>query len=201
MIKAILFDMDGVLVDSIESWFRLFNKALKHFGRDEFTWKKFLERVWGGPIERDALEFFGKPVDEIAQFYFDNFDEFKKNLKLLPDAKEVLEKLRKRFKLGLVTNTPKEQACKLLDYLNLTSYFDVVVGGDETEHGKPAPDMLFLAFKKLNVDASDSVYVGDSNSDLIATKKANCLSVGVKINGDERIESLKEIFGIKKIFK
>ena len=66
--------MDGVLIDSLEAWFELFNKALKYFGKEEFIWKQFLDKVWGGPIERDAEEFFGKSVDELKKFYFDNFD-------------------------------------------------------------------------------------------------------------------------------
>lgn len=198
MIKAILFDMDGVLVNSLEAWFKLFNKALKHFGKEEFTWQQFLDKVWGGPIERDAKKFFGKSVDKIKEFYFNNFDEFEKNLKLFPKTKETLAELKnKKLKLGVVTNTPKKQASKLLEELNLTNYFDVIVGGDEVEHGKPAPDMILLACKKLKIKPEDSVYVGDSDTDMIAGKKAKCLTIGFKIDGDKRIDDLTELLEMR----
>ena len=200
MIKAVLFDMDGVLVDSIEAWFELFNKTLKHFGKEEFTWEKFMERVWGGPIERDAEEFFGTSVDNVIRFYFDNFDSFKENLKLFPNVKEVLDELKnKNLKIGLVTNTPKRQVHKLVDHLSLREYFDVIIGGDEVEHGKPAPDMIFLACKELGIKPEDSIYIGDVDADVIAGKKAGCLTIGLKIDGDDRIEDLKELE--EKIFK
>ncbi len=197
MVKAILFDMDGVLVDSIESWFRLFNKALKYFGRKEFTWQQFLDEVWGGPIERDAKKFFGKTVDEVKKFYFDNFNSFKRNLKLFPNTEETLTKLKnKKLKLGIVTNTPKKQANKLLNYLKLEKYFDVVVGGDEVKNGKPAPDLILLACKRLKIKPKDSIYVGDANVDIIAGKKAKCFTVGFKIDGDKKINNLKELIKV-----
>lgn len=200
MIKAVLFDMDGVLVDSIEAWFRLFNKTLKYFGKEEFAREKFLNKVWGGPIERDAEEFFGKPLEDVKEFYFDNFDSFKENLRLFPNTKETLTGLKnKKLKLGLVTNTPKNQAYKLINHLKLKDYFDVVIGGDEVEHGKPAPDMILLACRRLGIKPRDSIYVGDTNVDIIAGKKAGCFTIGFKIDGDERIDDLREIE--KKIFK
>ncbi len=200
MIKAVLFDLDGVLVDSIEAWFKLFNKTLKHFSKKEMTMKEFLDKVWGGPIERDAQKFFGKSVDDIKKFYFDNFNDFKKDLKLFPHAKEILEKLRGRgLKVGLVTNTPKKQAYKLLGYLKLKKYFNTIVAGDEVENGKPAPDIILEACKRLEVKPKDAVIVGDTPMDILSCKNANCTSIGFKTDGDERIEDLNELES--KIFK
>lgn len=200
MIKAVLFDMDGVLVDSIEAWFRLFNRTLKHFGKEEFEWEAFLNKVWGGPIERDAEEFFGKPLEDVKKFYFDNFDEFKKNLKLFPNAREILIKLKdKNLKLGLVTNTPQKQANKLIEYLKLGKYFDAVVGGDEVEHGKPAPDMILKACERLGVNPKETAVVGDTIMDMMSCKAAGCLPIGFKIDGIERVDDLIDVE--KKIFK
>lgn len=199
MIEAILFDMDGVLVDSIEAWFKLFNKALKHFGKKIMTKKEFLTKVWGGPIERDVKLYFGKTVDEVKKFYFDNFDSFKGNLKLLSNTEETLTKLKnKKLKLAIVTNTPKKQTDKLLDYLKLKTYFDVVVCGDEVKNGKPAPDLILLACKRLKIKPKDSIYVGDVDIDMIAGKKAKCFTVGFRIDGDKRIDDLKELTEVIK---
>lgn len=197
MVKAILFDLDGVLVDSIEAWFKLFNESLKHFRKKEFTWKKFLDKVWGGPIERDAKEFFGRPVEDIRKFYFDNFNEFKRNVKLFPNAIEVLKELRKRnLKIGLVTNTPRKQANKLLEHLKLAEYFDAIVGGDEVKNGKPAPDMIFEASKRMGINPIEAVLIGDTTKDIQSCKNAGCLSIGFRIDGDKRINNLKELMEV-----
>jgi len=194
MIKAILFDMDGVLVDSVEAWFKLFNKTLKHFGKKEFTWKHFMKKVWGGPIERDAEEFFETSVDEVIKYYFDNFDYFKRNLKLFPNVRETLKELKDRnFKIALVTNTPNKQAGKLLDYMKLKDYFDTVVGGDEVKNGKPAPDIMLEACKRLGVSPKDAAVVGDTSADMASAKNANCFSIGFRIDGDKKIDDLKEV--------
>lgn len=194
MIKAVLFDLDGVLVDSLEAWSKLFNKTLRHFGKEEFTREQFMGKVWGGPIERDAEKFFGRPIDEVKKYYFDNFDEFKKNLKLFPNAKNVLKELKEKdFKIGLVTNTPKKQVHKLLDYLDLREYFDAIVGGDEVKNGKPAPDIILEACKRLDVGPSEAVIVGDTAIDIFSCRKAGCASIGFRVDGDKRINDLKEL--------
>jgi len=199
MVKAVLFDMDGVLVDSLDAWFKLFNRTLKHFGKDEFTWEHFMDKVWGGPIERDAEEFFGRSVEEIISFYYDNFDFFKKNLKLFPHTKETLKELKNSgLKLGLVTNTPRKQADKLLAYLKLKEYFDVIVGGDEVKNGKPAPDIVLEACKRLDVDVKDVLLVGDTEMDILSGRNAGCVSIGFKMDGDERIDDLLELIRFLK---
>lgn len=199
--KAVLFDMDGVIVDSFEAWFKLFNLTRKHFGLKEITKEVFTDDVWGGPIERDAKIYFGKrSVKEIIRFYFDNFGKFFGDMKLFPNASFVLEELRKKGKrIGLVTNTPKKQAYSLLEHLNLKKYFDAIVCGDEVSRGKPEPDIMILACERLNINTKDSVLIGDTKADMVAGKKAKCHTVGFRINnGDKRIDELKELLGIVK---
>jgi len=199
--KAVLFDMDGVIVDSFEAWFKLFNLARKHFGEKEITKEVFTNDVWGGPIERDAKIYFGeRSVKEISRFYFDNFEKFYEDMKLFPNAVFVLEELRKKGKkIGLVTNTPKKQTYSLLEHLNLKKYFDAIVCGDEVNRGKPEPDMMILVSERLNVNPEDSVLIGDTKLDMVAGKKAKCYTVGFKINdGDKRIDNLKELLDIVK---
>ncbi len=197
--KAVLFDMDGVLVDSFEAWFKLFNLARKHFGEKAIPKEKFINEVWGGPIEKDAkLYFKGRSVKEITKFYFDNFGKFFADIKLSPDAVFVLEEIRKKGKkIGLVTNTPKKQTYSLLEYLNLKKYFDAIVCGDEVSRGKPEPDMIILASERIKVNPEDCVLIGDTNLDMEAGKKAKCYTLGFKIDyGDKRVDNLKELLEI-----
>lgn len=197
MAEAFIFDLDGVLVDSLEAWFKLFNRTLRYFGKEDIGKQRFIEKVWGGPIERDAEEFFEQPVEKIKSFYFSNFDIFKKNLRLFPETKEVLSLLKsKGLKLGLATNTPKKQALSLLEYLKLNAYFDAVAAGDEVNHGKPDPEMILLVCRKIKVKPKDSIYVGDSKADMLAGKAAGCMTIGFKREGDKMIGNLKELLDI-----
>ena len=70
---------------------------------------------------------------------------------------------------------------------------DVIVCGDEVKNGKPAPDLMLKACEKLKVDPKDTISVGDTDLDIIACKKAGCYAVGFKIDGDKKIDNLKEL--------
>ena len=123
-VKAVLFDLDGVLVDSFDAWFHLFNYTLKHFGFKTLTRKQF-RKDFGAPIESDVKKYFkGKTIDEMTEVYKKNYPKFMKRVKLMPHAKIVLEQLRyKKLKVGLITNSAKTIALALLIHFKLKRYF------------------------------------------------------------------------------
>ena len=195
MKKAIIFDMDGVLIDSYEAWFQLFNGTLKNFGLKEVSKKEFDEGAWAQDFDTVTERFFkGKKVEEISKFYDSNFERFWKHLKKIKNAEFLLKKLsEKKIKKVVVSNSFNDIANHLLKAVGLRDYFDLVIGGDDVENGKPAPDMVFLGCKRLKVDVKDVILVGDTECDRIAAEKARCFFVGYKTDGDERIEDLKEL--------
>ena len=194
-IKAIIFDLDGVIIDSLDSWFKVFNNTRQHYKLPKIAKKEFIDRIWGGTIERDIKIYFkGKTVEEITKHYFSNIGKFKASTKLNKNVKETLKKLKnKNIKLGLVTNTYKKAVLEILQYHKIKDLFNAVVGGDETEHGKPAPDSLLEACKRLNIKPEEAVLVGDTKSDMGAAKNANMFFIGYKINGDLKIGNLKDL--------
>ncbi len=121
-------------------------------------------------------------------------------IELFPNAKTVLSRLRTGYKLkiGLVTNTPKENVNRILDYFQLFELFDVIVTGDDVRTGKPDAEMILKACETLNVKPAAAILVGDTKIDLLAGKSAGCsvICVRAKSAGDVCIESLQELFAV-----
>jgi HAD superfamily hydrolase (TIGR01549 family) len=194
-IKAIIFDLDGVIIDSLDAWIKVFNDARQYYKLPKIPKKEFIDKIWGGSIERDVkLYFKGKTIEEISRHYFSSIGKFKANTKLNKNVKETLEKLKnKNIKLGLVTNTYKKAALEILGYHKIKNLFDAVVGGDEIKQGKPAPDSLLEVCKRLGIRPNEAFLVGDTHNDAGAAKNANMFFIGYKINGDLKIGDFKDL--------
>lgn len=194
-IKAVLFDLDGVLVDSHDAWFKVFNYARKKFKFPEISLKEFDKSVWGGSIDRDVRAYFKNiNPEEVAKVYFSKLSKFKKDIKINPYAHYTLKTIKdKKLKTGIVTNTYKKVALEITDFHGITNFFDVIVGGDEVEKGKPAPDSILKACKKLKIAPEEALFIGDTKNDINAGKNAGCFTIGYKIHGDLMIDNIKDI--------
>ena len=193
-VKALLFDLDGVLVDSLDAWFYVFNDTLNHFGFNKISMKKFKED-FGAPIEQDVKKYFsGKSIEEVRNVYNIKYKKYVKLVKLFPQSLFVLEKLKKKkIKLGLITNSTRTIALTIFKNFKLIKYSDVFITMDDVKRRKPAPDMVLLACKKLGIKPKNTILVGDSKNDMLAGKRAGCVTVGYKIKGDYKTDKLKEI--------
>ena len=96
----------------------------------------------------------------------------------------------------MITNSSRAIVSKTLKRFNIKKYFDVIVTMDDVKRRKPAPDMALRACRILNVDAKDAIMIGDTKNDMLAGKSAGCMTVGFKIKGDYKINSLDEIFSL-----
>jgi len=197
-IKAVLFDMDGVLLDSFEAWCRLFNATLMHFGKKEITRQQFREGAWARGSKVASKNFFdGMAVKKIVEFYCEHFNDYKKYVRKMKDVDIVLKKLKEKgLKLAIISNGFHKLVRIILKMGRLEDYFDIVVGTDDVKNAKPAPDMLLYACKKLGIKPEEAVMIGDTKYDVEAGRNAGCLAVGFKTDGDKRIESLKGLLKI-----
>jgi HAD superfamily hydrolase (TIGR01509 family) len=130
---------------------------------------------------RLAVEFYKKafglsvPTEEMMRRRGEIATEFFANrIGLFPNVKEVLAKLRQmRLHLAVATSSVGASARPFLDRHQLTKFFEVIVTGEEVEHGKPAPDIYLCAAEKLGVSAQSCVVVEDALAGVAAAKAAN----------------------------
>lgn len=200
-VKAILFDLDGVLIDSVNVWFYIYNDTLKHFGIKKISKKKFVSD-FGAPIEEDIKEYFkGKTVDEVKKTFWMYFKKrrklINKDIKLMPNSVDTLKILKNyNMKLGLITNSSKLIAMPILNHFRLKSFFKVIVAMEDVKRRKPEPDMILKACRKLKVSPQETILIGDTQNDMVAGKRAGCITIGYKTKGNHKIENLKEILSI-----
>jgi len=208
--KAVLFDKDGVLIDSLDTCMAALNDALVHYGKPTFSREGFVRDVWGVPAEAViANAFFDRSEQEradIIKFYNNSRAMRVGQTRLFSSAAPTLQVLKAAgVKTAVVTNTVKRAALKLLNDFGILQYFDEVVGGEEAEP-KPSPAPVLLACERLGVKPEEALYVGDTPTDAKAGKAAGCATAIIttshnavdlsEIGGILIIDDLSELLGI-----
>ena len=181
MKKAVLFDLDGTLIDSAPDLAASLNHTLHSLGMPTYdldtirSWigggaTLLLQRGLTGQMEPSGVnpELFEKAKELFFAHYRANLCN---QTKAYPYAKEVLEYLRPRYTLALVTNKPYTFVPPILRKLGLER-FDLVLGGDSLKTKKPSPEPLLHACQKLGVAPYETMMIGDSINDYLAAKEA-----------------------------
>jgi len=196
-IKAVLFDLDGVLIDSYPGWYLLFNNALKHFGFKQISEPTF-RKHWGQSTEEDVRIFMpGRTVEEVRAFFQKNFAVYLPDIKINPSASKILEALlRLNVELACVTNSHRDITRQTLAIHGLDKYFKIVITADDVKKPKPAPDMLWVACRLLKVKPEQALFIGDTPSDKQAGAAAGCLFVGYKLKADIMIDDIYDLYTI-----
>jgi len=191
--KAILFDMDGVLVDSIDSWWKALNHALEKYKMEKISKQVFIEKYWGHDLY-DNLKKNNLPI-KVGKFCNNIYGEHLDGISIFPNAKEVLQKLSKYPKC-IITNTPCNCTTQILKTFDIEKYFDFVFTSDDVKLSKPDPEIVILACKKLKVKPKDAVLIGDTDSDVKAGYAAGCKVIGLNIKADFIVQNLTGILEI-----
>ena len=201
-VNTVLFDMDGVLLNSTKMWFTNFNSSLDHFKFDRISMNEFRSEVLEkGGIVRDVVTKYFPGIDFIRfnGFYFRNVERFLMHSKVMFGAKRILNKLKGNgYKIGIVTNTYRKPAMSMLRKAGLLRKVNILVGGDDVKVPKPNPEALQKAYRRLLVGRARCIYVGDADSDRIAARRAGIKFVGFKRRGDYRIKRLGSLMRILK---
>ena len=166
-IRNIIFDFDGTVGDSYRPVTESFNHVFRHFGRRELTVDEVRPFVGIG-LEVTLTKHLGeeKLEEGIKVFRECYLKIYKDGSKLMPGAREMLDALDGRYRLGLCSNKPGETLRSLCDHLKITRHFHVVLGAYDVPHLKPHPDMLKKALAELEATHHDSLYVGDTLTDV-----------------------------------
>ncbi len=192
--KALLFDLDGVLIQSGELWLEALSQASARFGGRAVTREEFLPS-FGQGTQADIDQFGLRcSVSELDHFFAEVFPAMAGEVWTDPDALGMLQALRReRVALAVATNTASHLAHRLLAAGGLDAPLSFVACSDLVARPKPAPDMLLLALEALGAAPSEAWMVGDSAFDRDAAAAAGLLFVGYRQAGDLRIDSLGEL--------
>ncbi len=183
--------MDGVLVRSEEVWFRVVEAAGVRFRGRAITREEFFPTFGQGTAA--DIPAFGLACThrELDAFYVEHFVRHLDAVWVNPEAAPLLERLRRAgVKLALATNTIEPLASQVIEHARLGEFFGVRATADKVAHGKPAPDLLQWACTQLGVSPGDAWMVGDSAYDRGAARAAGARFVGLRIDGDVRLEQL-----------
>jgi len=176
MIEAVVFDLDGVLIDSEPVWERV-RRALvaerdgqwapdaqrKLMGMSTPEWARYLSEDLG----------VGLPPDEVAAQVIDRMAaSYREHLPLLPGAVEAVHRLAARWPLGLASSAPAVLIDTVLAAAALRSYFAVTMSTEQVPHGKPAPDIYLAVAAKLGHAPADCAAVEDSSNGLRSAASA-----------------------------
>jgi HAD superfamily hydrolase (TIGR01509 family) len=184
MVSAVLFDLDGVLADSETWWNQIDAKLLADYG---VTYHGEHHQDVIGVSYRLAVEFYKKafglslPDEKMMRRRAEIATEFFANrIGLFPHVKDVLEELRRmQLHLAVATSSVSASARPFLNRHQLTGFFEVIVTGEEVEHGKPAPDIYICAAQHLGIPADECLVVEDALPGVAAAKAAKMLVAAI----------------------
>ncbi|MEA2017442.1 MAG: phosphoglycolate phosphatase [Campylobacterota bacterium] len=189
--KAILFDLDGTLIDSVPDLASAVNHMLKELNRQIFSENVIRRWVGNGAqtlVKRALLsqsdiskdidtKLFEKALNIFLIFYKDNVCV---DTRLYSGVLDTLKTLKKQnFRLAIVTNKPYSFIQPILTKLELDNIFEYFIGGDCLEKKKPDPMQLLYTCEKLNITIEESIMIGDSKNDILAANSIDMDSIGV----------------------
>jgi HAD superfamily hydrolase (TIGR01509 family) len=181
--QSVIFDMDGVLMDSEQLWNESKQEVVRDYGghwRDDAPtammgmsspeWSAYMHDELGVPMS----------VDEINRAVVDRMKEhYREQLPLLPGAVEVVRSLHRRWPLALASSANREIIDFALDAAGLAGEFRATVSSEEVEHGKPAPDVYLEAARRLGVQPERCVAIEDSSNGLRSAAAAGMAVIAV----------------------
>ncbi len=194
--KIIIFDLDGVLINSLPNMRKALNLTSKKINvKLSFKeYKKFLGLPFEKILENMKIK---KNYNEIKKYY--EFYSFKyiDKIKIKKIFLKELKMLKKDYFLAIFTSKSKKRTKKIISKYKI---FDCCVTIDDVKKGKPMPEGLFKILKKFKIDKRNAVYVGDSIYDYQCAKKANILYLHAKW-GYEKSNKTKKFISITNFTK
>lgn len=183
ILEAVLWDMDGVIVDTYEGHFVSWKQSLDEVGQsyDEDTFRRtfgmnnrlIMATVFGRELEEDFIQKVSNRKEEIFR------RDIKGKVQTLPGVLDWLERVKEmNLKQAVASSAPQANIDALLTELNIRDYFQAEAAGS-TLKGKPDPAVFLLAAKLLDVDPRNCLVIEDSIAGVQAAKRAGCQCVAV----------------------
>jgi HAD superfamily hydrolase (TIGR01509 family) len=176
VIEAVVFDLDGVLLDSEQVWDAAREQLAKErggrwhdgaqrdmMGMSSLEWSRYMHDTIGLPEPPEEIS--REVVRRLAGLY-------RHELPVIPDAREAVERLAARWPLGLASSSNRELIDLVLELLGVAHLFQATVSSEEVARGKPAPDVYLEVARRLNVEPSQAAAVEDSENGIRSAKAA-----------------------------
>jgi beta-phosphoglucomutase-like phosphatase (HAD superfamily) len=183
--EAVIFDLDGTLVDSVETridaWLQTFEEIGVPTSRDELVPLIGLD---GKRLAREVSALRGQPIDNERSEVIDKrcgeiYEGLNRDPRALPGVRRLFDTVDARgLKSAIATSSRKEQVKTSVEALGLANE-PTIVDASHVEHAKPEPDLLLRAAEELGVDPSRAWYVGDSTWDMVASVAAAMIPLAV----------------------
>jgi len=183
VIEAVVFDLDGVLLDSEEIWDRAREELARErggrwhdraqrdmMGMSSTEWSRYMADVIGLP----------QPPEEINREVVRRLTElYREELPAIAGAREAVERLAARWPLGLASSSNRELIDLALELLGVEHLFTATVSSEEVARGKPAPDVYLEAARRLGVDPTRAAAVEDSHNGILSAKAAGMRVIAI----------------------
>ena len=205
MIKAVIFDIDGTLIDSNRQHAESFVKAFKKFGKD-VPYEDLICLIGMGAdlilekfLSKDEIDDFGDELIEDRKNIF--LEDFLPEVKVFPKLRELFEKLDSdKMQIALASSAGEEELEKYKKLLKISDLLDKETNADDADEAKPAPDIFEAAFDKLkSVEKNEVLIIGDTPYDAKAAKKADIEIFGVMSGGWSKDKLLGA--GCEKVYR
>jgi HAD superfamily hydrolase (TIGR01509 family) len=183
VIEAVVFDLDGVLLDSEQVWDeareqlakerggRWHDQAQKEMmGMSSTEWSHYMHERIGLPEPPEEIN--REVVERLAATY-------REHLPVIDGAREAVERLAARWPLGLASSSNRELIDLALELLGVKHLFAATVSSEEVARGKPAPDVYLEAARRLGVDPTRAAAIEDSHNGILAAKAAGMRVVAI----------------------
>ena len=183
MIEAVIFDLDGVLLDTEQVWDAVREELTQErggrwhdgaqadmMGMSSPEWSRYMH---------ERLELADSPEEISAEVVRRMLTRYRKRLPLVHGARDALERVASRWPLGLASSSNRELIDEALAQGAMSGFFRVTVSSEEVERGKPAPDVYLAAARRLGVDPASAAAVEDSRSGILAAAEAGLRVIAI----------------------
>ena len=182
-IAAVVFDLDGVLLDSEAAWVRVKTEFTEEtgghwkeeaqwdmLGMSSIEWSRYMHDELGVPLPPEQIS--SAVADRLAQ-------QYRERLPLLPGAVETVRSLARHWPLGLATSSNRNVIDLVLEKAGLADAFVATVSSEEVERGKPAPDVYLETARRLRVEPAECVAIEDSTNGIRSAHAAEMAVIAV----------------------
>lgn len=206
-IKGVLFDMDGVILDTEKLYIRFWKEAAQSLGfpmtHEMALGMRSLSRELG---ERQLKEYLGEEVDyqKVRDTRIKMMTAFiqENGVELKPGIQELLDFLKEKgIKTSIATSSPLDRTKEYLSKVGLVDAFDELVSGHMVPHGKPAPDIYLYAAEKLGLKPEECLVIEDSPTGLLAGMRAGAVPIMIPDQDQPTDETKARIYAVADSLK